>query len=99
MRRWAVVALLGASAGGAVGQVGAKPEGALISVQAVVVNGTLGKVYAIDQRAGTVLVVDDRTGKRTTVAVGTAPEAIGVNGKTNRVYVANRASGTLSVLD
>ncbi len=99
MQRWVVVTLLGASAGGAVGQVGVKPEGALISVQAVVVNPTLGKVYAIDQRAGTVLVVEEKTGKQSTVPVGKAPVAVAVNAKTNRVYVANRASGTMTVLD
>ncbi len=80
-------------------QVGARPAGALISVQAVVVNPTLHKAYAIDQRGGTVVVVDESTGRRSTVTVGEAPEAIAVNATTNRVYVANRASGTLSVLD
>ena len=80
-------------------QVGAKPAGALISAQAVVVNPTLHKAYAIDQRGGMVLVVDETKGTRSTVRVGEAPEAIAVNATTNRVYVANRVSGTLSVLD
>lgn len=100
MRRYAVVmALASAASGGAMGQVGAKPGGALISVQAVVFNPTLGKVYAIDQKAGTVLAFEERTGKRAMVRVGEAPEAIALNVKTNRVYVANRGSGTLTVLD
>ena len=100
MQRWRlIVTLLSVSASGAMGQVGVKPEGALISVQAVVFNPTLKKVYVIDQRAGTVLVVEDGTGKRTVVRVGKVPEAIAVNVRTNRVYVADRASGTLTVLD
>ena len=80
-------------------QVGAAPTGALIGVQAVVINPRSHKVYAIDQRGAAVVVVDDTTGARHAVKVGDAPEAIAINVATNRVYVANRASGTVSVID
>ena len=97
--------ILGAMAGrSAWAQVGAKAAGALISVGAVAVDDGTHTVFAVDQRAGTVVTMNDvEAGKgeasRRVVKVGEAPVALAVNPKTKRVYVANRASGTLSVLD
>src|SRR5487761_1188304 len=64
-------------------------QGRTITRRAVVVNPATHKVYAVDEGAGNVSVIDERTGSIRTVKVGERPIAIAVNPKTNRLYVAN----------
>ena len=72
-------------------------QGRVITRRAVVVNPATHKVYAVDESAGTVSVIDEQTGSIRKVKVGERPIAIAVNSKTNRIYVANTGSGSISV--
>jgi YVTN family beta-propeller protein len=62
-------------------------------------NPVIGKVYAVDEKDGSVAVIDMTTDSFTRVKVGAGPEALAVNTLTGRVYVANSTDGTISVLD
>ncbi|MGC2619236.1 MAG: YncE family protein, partial [Acidobacteriaceae bacterium] len=77
----------------------APPPGRLITNHAVEVNPVTRKVYAVNEGAGTVSVIDERTGATKSVKVGDGPIALAVNAKTNRIYVVNTDSGTISVID
>src|SRR6202012_4041405 len=58
------------------------PQGRLITSHAVEVNPVTHKVYAVNEGAGTVSVVDERTGATKTMKVGDGPIALAVNPKT-----------------
>ncbi|HKU24339.1 MAG TPA: hypothetical protein VJQ54_02645, partial [Candidatus Sulfotelmatobacter sp.] len=75
------------------------PQGRLITSLAVAVNPSTHKVYAVDEGANSVLVMNERTGSIRTVKVGSAPISLAVNRKTNRIYVVNTDSGAVSVID
>lgn len=74
-------------------------QGRVITRRAVGLNPATHKVYAVDEGAGDVSVIDEQTGSIRTVKVGEKPIAIAINPKTNRIYVANTGSGSISVID
>ncbi|MES2223262.1 MAG: YncE family protein [Acidobacteriota bacterium] len=74
-------------------------QGRVITCRAVALNPTTHKLYAVDEAAGTVSVIDEKTGSGRKVKVGERPIAIAINSKTNRIYVANTGSGSISVID
>ena len=88
-----------ASAAGVVHAEGESPRVGLISTQAAVFNPVNGKVYVVEERHGSVAVVDPITNRSSSVQVGAHPDAIGVNTSNGRVYVTNSGDGTVSVLD
>jgi YVTN family beta-propeller protein len=73
--------------------------GRLITSAAIVCNQTTHKVYAVNEGAGSVTVIDAATGDTRTLSVGGEPIAIAVNQRTNRIYVANDGSASVSVID
>ena len=74
-------------------------QGRMITRAAVAVNPVTHKVYAVDEGAGAVSVIDEKTATIRKVTVGEKPIAIAINPKTNRIYVANTGSGSISVID
>ena len=75
------------------------PWGRFITCAAIVTNPTTHKIYAVNEGAGSVTVIEAATGVMHTVAVGREPIAITVNRSTNRIYVANAGSASVSVID
>src|SRR5580692_2135341 len=75
------------------------PQGRLITSHGVEVNPVTHKVYAVNEGAGMVAVIDERTGATKLVKVGDGPIALAVSSKTNRIYVVNTDSGNISVID
>jgi YVTN family beta-propeller protein len=75
------------------------PSATLISNRAIAINPVIGKVYAVDERNGSIAIIDMETNSSSKVKVGAGPEAVAINTITGRVYVANSADGTISVLD
>lgn len=73
--------------------------GRLITSVGVAINSATHKVYAVDEDAGSVLVIDEWSGARKTVKVGSGPIAIAINQVTNRIYVVNTDSNSVSVID
>lgn len=80
-------------------QQSAPPATVLLSNQAITLNPSNGKIYAVDEVQGAVSVINSATGAASLIKVGNGPEALAVNKNTGRVYVANSASGTISVID
>jgi YVTN family beta-propeller protein len=74
-------------------------SGTLLADHGIAFNKATGKVYAVDQEHGAVMVIDGRTGAAKSVKVGAHPDCIAVNTVTGRAYVANSGSGNVSVLD
>jgi len=77
----------------------ADATGRLITSAAIVVNPTTHKVYAVDERADSVIVTDEITGAAHRIEVGKAPIAIAVLPDINKVYVVNTNSNSISVID
>jgi YVTN family beta-propeller protein len=75
------------------------PQGRLITSLGVAVDPATHKVYAVNENAGTVTVVDEQTDGGQSVKVGDGPIAIAINRVTNRIYVVNTGSGSISVID
>lgn len=75
------------------------PWGRLITSAAIASNPATHKIYAVNEGAGSVTVIDAATGVMRTVEVGREPIAIAVNRLTNRAYVANDGSASVSVID
>jgi YVTN family beta-propeller protein len=75
------------------------PRGRLITSAAIVCNPSTHKIYAANEGAGSVTVIDATTGARHIVAVGREPIAIALNRATNRIYVANDGSASVSMID
>jgi len=88
---------IGASA--CVAQTAAGPGVTQINPAAIAYSATTGKVYAVDQAHGAVVITDDATGRSVGVKVGAGPVSIAVNGRTGRAYVTNADDGTVSVID
>ncbi len=76
-----------------------QPSTGLLSRRALAFNPSNRKLYAVDSRSGSLIVIKGSDQSRTSVRVGTNPVAVAVNTVTNRVYVANNGSGSVSVLD
>lgn len=76
-----------------------RPSTTLISNQAIALNPSNGKIYAVDEAHGAVTIIDTHSHSISSVKVGAGPEALAIHKKTGRVYVANSASGTVSVID
>lgn len=74
------------------------PRGRLITSMGVALNPSTHKAYAVDERNGTVMVMNS-AGTTRTVKVGTNPIALAIDRKTNKIYVANTGSGSISVID
>ncbi|WP_342612307.1 YncE family protein [Terriglobus saanensis] len=81
------------------GQESGMQSGTLLADHGIAFNRATGKVYAVDQEHGAVMVIDGRTGVAKRVTVGTHPVCVAVNAATGRVYVANGGNGNVSVLD
>jgi YVTN family beta-propeller protein len=79
-------------------QAGADPHGRTIHSRALAFNSRTHRLYAVDQDGNRVIVVD-RKGARSTIAVGRAPNCIVVDAAANRIYVVNAGSGNVSVID
>ena len=79
-------------------QTDAEPHGRTIHPRALAFNPTTHRLYAVDQDGNRVIVVD-RMGTRSSIAVGQAPNCIVVDAALNRIYVANAGSGNISVID
>jgi YVTN family beta-propeller protein len=79
-------------------QTGAEPHGRTIHPRALAFNPTNHKLYAVDQDGNRVIVLD-REGARSTIAVGRAPNCIVVDAYANRIFVVNAGSGDVSVID
>jgi YVTN family beta-propeller protein len=79
-------------------QTDAEPHGRTIHPRALAFNPTTHRLYAVDQDGNRVIVVD-RMGARSSIAVGQAPNCIVVDAALNRIYVANAGSGNISVID
>jgi YVTN family beta-propeller protein len=77
---------------------GGAPPGRLITSMGVAVNPSTHKAYAVDEREGTVVVMNN-AGTTRTVKVGNNPIALAIDRKTNKIYVANTGSGSISVID
>jgi len=75
------------------------PQGRMITSLAIAINPSTHKVYAVNEGAGTVSVLDERSGVTRGLKVGRGPISIAINRLTDRVYVANTESGTISVID
>ena len=67
--------------------------------RAIAVNPVTGRVYAVNEFANSVTVIDGATHTMRQVAVGRRPQFVAVNTATNRVYVSNAQDATLSVID
>jgi YVTN family beta-propeller protein len=79
-------------------QAKAEPAGRTIHPRALAFNPTTHRLYAVDQDANRVIVVDSKGG-RSSIAVGRAPNCIVVDAALNRIYVANAGGGNISVID
>jgi YVTN family beta-propeller protein len=73
--------------------------GRLITSAAIAANPSTHKIYAVNEGASSVTVIDAANGSRRIVPVGSEPIALAVNRRTNRIYVANDGSGSVSVID
>jgi YVTN family beta-propeller protein len=65
----------------------------------IAVNPLTNKVYAVNEAADSVTVLDVASHTTTAVPVGPRPQFIAVNPATNRVYVVNGGDSTLTVID
>jgi len=79
-------------------QTDAEPRGRTIHPRALAFNPVTHRLYAVDQDGNRVIVVD-RKGSRSSIAVGHAPNCLVVDSAVNRIYVANAGSGDASVID
>jgi YVTN family beta-propeller protein len=79
-------------------QTDAEAQGRTIHPRALAFNPANHRLYAVDQDGNRVIVVD-RMGARSSIAVGQAPNCIVVDAALNRIYVANAGSGNISVID
>ena len=77
----------------------AAPWGRLVTSAAIACNPAKHKIYAVNEGAGSVTVIDAMTGATRIVEVGREPIAIALNRATNRIYVANDGSASVSVID
>lgn len=77
----------------------AQPSTGLLSRRALAFNPSNHKLYAVDSRSGSLIVIKGKDQSRISVQVGSNPVAVAVNPVTNRVYVANNGGGSVSVLD
>ena len=75
------------------------PWGRLITSAAIVCNPSTHKIYAANEGAGSVTVINATTGATHIVEVGREPIAIDLNRATNRIYVVNDGSASVSVID
>jgi YVTN family beta-propeller protein len=73
--------------------------GRLITSAAIACNPSTHKVYAVNEGADSITVLNAVTGEARTVPVGREPIAIAINSTTNRIYVANDGSASVSVID
>jgi len=102
-RRFAVLVfaasvMMFASSGNLLAQPSAAPYGRTIHPRALSFNPVTHRLYAVDQDGNSVIVVD-RKGSRSSIAVGHAPNCLVVDSAVNRIYVANAGSGDASVID
>jgi YVTN family beta-propeller protein len=79
-------------------QSGTEPHGRTIPPRALAFNPTTHRLYAVDQDANRVIVVDSK-GARSSIAVGRGPNCIVVDASLNRIYVVNAGNGNVSVID
>lgn len=79
-------------------QAGTQPHGRTIHPRALAFNPTTHRLYAVDQDANRVIVMD-RKGARSSITVGLAPNCIVVDAALNRIYVVDAGSGNVSVID
>jgi len=63
------------------------------------VNPITNKVYALNESAGTVTVLDAANATTKTITVGSRPQFVVVNPLTNRIYVNNGGEATITVID
>lgn len=78
---------------------GQTPTSQLISPNAVAVDVTLHRAFAVDPDHDRVLVYDEATRQQTSVAAGRSPIALALDQQAHRVYVVNAAGGNVTVLD
>src|ERR1700694_1225877 len=99
LRAGALCGLLLACAAACHAQAGSgAPRGRLITSMGVAINPSTHKAYAVDERDGTVVVMNS-AGTTRTVKVGANPIALAIDRKTNKIYVANTGGGSISVID
>lgn len=103
LRRFAVPAfaagvMMFTSSGNLMAQPSAEPYGRTIHPRALAFNPATHRLYTVDQDGNRVIVVD-RKGSRSSIAVGRAPNCLVVDAALNRIYVANAGSGDVSVID
>ncbi|MDQ1454066.1 MAG: hypothetical protein QOJ51_5345 [Acidobacteriaceae bacterium] len=79
-------------------QTDAEPHGRTIHPHALGFNPATHRLYCVDQDDDRVLIVD-KDGTRSSVAVGKQPNAIAIDPAVNRIYVVNAGSGNVSVMD
>jgi len=87
-----------ASSANLLAQPSAEPYGRTIHPRALAFNLATHRLYAVDQDGNRVIVVD-RKGSRSSIAVGRAPNCLVADAALNRIYVANAGSGDVSVID
>ena len=92
--------LLAALPGPAPAQSVSPPIAAGKNFRAVAVNPATNRIYAANEFANSVTVIDGTTNTVVReVPVGRRPQYIAVNATTNRVYVSNAQDASLSVID
>jgi YVTN family beta-propeller protein len=79
-------------------QAGAEPHGRTIHPHALGFNLATHRLYCVDQDGDRVLVAD-KDGASSSIAVGKQPNAIAIDPGANRIYVVNVGSGNVSVID
>jgi len=79
-------------------QTDAEPHGRTIHPHALGFNTATQRLYAVDQDADRVLVLD-KTGTQSSIPVGKQPNAIAIDPDIDRIYVVNAGSGSVSVID
>jgi YVTN family beta-propeller protein len=79
-------------------QADAEPHGRTIHPHALGFSPATHRLYAVDQDADRVLVLDAK-GTSSFLAVGKQPNAIAIDPAANRIYVVNAGDGNVSVID
>jgi YVTN family beta-propeller protein len=63
------------------------------------INEETNKIYVVNDRSGSVSVIDSNSGTSKDIRVGVRPVWIAINGDGDKIYVANPGSNTVSVID
>ena len=104
MQRYGILLLaiagsfMGFASGRSPAQTDAEPHGRTIHPHALGFNTITHRLYAVDQDADRVLVLD-KDGTQSSIPVGKQPNAIAIDPGMDRIYVVNAGSGNVSVID